>query len=164
MGRHFTGMAMEGILSFNMSEHKEFTSNIQKLRFYHTCKMSIYRCCRNQSGCDIPVLLAFGMQVKCRHTHLLDTGDFSIKLAVCCCGYWLTLQPVLEHWFCKPGNLEVTFFWHVSYIYSISTTKWKFQLSQIRKGKSFWVWTNYTSQTALVCKSWPNKFWNYNSA
>ena len=96
MGRHFTGMAMQGILSFKMSEHKEFTSNIQKLRFYHTYKMSVYRWCRNQSGYGILVLLAFGMQVKCRHTHLLDIGNFSIKLAVCCCGYWLTLQPSLN--------------------------------------------------------------------
>ena len=164
MGRHFSRMFVQGILSFSISEHKEFISNIQKLRLYHTCKMSVYKCCRNQSGYSILVLLAFGMWVKCRHTHLLDIDDFSTKLAVCCCGYWLRLQPVLESWFCVPGGLELTFFWHVSYIYSVSTTKWKFQLNHIRKLKSFFVCMNHTSQTALVCKSWPNKFLNYSSA
>ena len=89
MGQHFSGMAIQGILSFNISEHKEFISYIQKLTLYHTCKMSVYRCCRNQSGYSILVLLAFGMQVKCRHTHLVDIDNFCIKLAVCCCGYWL---------------------------------------------------------------------------
>ena len=67
-------------------------------------------------------------------------------------------------WFCVPGGLELTFFWHVSYICSVSTTKWKFQLNHIRKLKSFFVCINHTSQTALVCKSWPNKFSNYSSA
>ena len=50
-------------------------------------------------------------------TYLLDIDNFSIKLAVCCCGYWLRLQPVLEPWFCEPGGLEKTFFWHISCIY-----------------------------------------------
>ena len=51
--------------------------------------MSVYRCCRNQSGYGIRVLLAFGMQVKCRDTYLLDIDNFSTKLAVCCRGWLL---------------------------------------------------------------------------
>ena len=138
-GRHFSGMTVQGILPFNISEHKEFISNIQKLRLYHTCKMSVYRCCRDQSGYGILVFLAFDMRIKCRHTNLLDIDNFSTKLAVCCCGYWLRLQPVLEPSLCEPGGSEVTFFWHVSYIHAISTTKWKFQLTHIRKRKSDYV-------------------------
>ena len=151
------------ILSFNISEHKQFIWNIQKLILHHACKMSAYRCCRNQSGYGILVLHDFGMRVKCRHIHLLDIDNFSTKLAACCCGYWLRLQPVLEPWFCEAGGLEVTFIWHVSYIYSISTTKWKFQLNHIRKEKSFFVCINHTSHTKQINfrqtktnKSWPN--------
>ena len=96
MDRHFSGRVEQGILSLNISEHKEFISNIQKLGLYHTCKMSAYRCRKNQSCYSILVLLAFGMRVKYRHTDLLDIDNFSTKLAACCCGYWLRLQPVPE--------------------------------------------------------------------
>ena len=98
------------ILSFNISEHKEFIWNIQKLILYHACKRTVYRCCRNQSGYGILVLHDFGMRVKCRHIHLLDIDNFSTKFAVCCCGYWLRLQPVLEPYSVRQAAWKRHFF------------------------------------------------------
>ena len=78
-------------------------------------------------------------------TYLLDIDNFSIKLAVCCCGYWLRYNQSLNldsvsqaAW--KRHSFDISAVSIENRFDKQNRTKWKFQLNHIRKGKSFLCW------------------------
>ena len=170
MGRHFSGMGVQFCHSTSLNT-KNSSEIYKNWYFIMLAKGLFIGVAETKVGM---VFLCF-MILACESS--ADTSIFlisiiflqSLQYAVAVTGWDCNQCLNLILWGRRLGR--DIFFWHVSYIYSISTTKWKFQLNHIRKEKSFFVCINHTSQTKQINfrqtktnKSWPNKFRNYNSA